>query len=101
MERGKLYIYIEEPDFFQMQSDTDFLYHDYIETSNAIIRGDKVIRTLQLAFMSHAFINAGWNIIIVDKGYEIEFTPEHVVGWPKNFYHMLDLWKIGELYQLE
>lgn len=98
--RGKLYIYTEEPEIFQMKYDNDFLYHDYRETAEAIARGDKIIRTLQMDFMSHAWIKAGWDIVIIDNGYEIEFKPEHVVGWPMDYYYMLNLWKVGELYQL-
>ena len=49
--------------------------------------------------MSHLFIKAGWDIIIVEDKYEYVFTEEWVNKFPPmDFYAMFNCWKAGELY---
>ena len=94
--RGKLYIYITEPVSYLR---CPYICCTYNETAEAIARGDKEIRTFQLAFMSHLFIKAGWDIIIVEDKYEYVFTEEWVNKFPPmDFYAMFNCWKAGELY---
>ena len=94
--RGKLYIYVTEPETFLR---CPYICCTYNETAEAIARGDKEIRTFQMAFLSHLFIKAGWDIIIVEGKYEYVFTEEWVDKFPPmDFYGMLNSWKSGELY---
>lgn len=95
--RGKLYIYVDEPHNFIHQP---YICCTYAETADEITRGTKEIRTFQLAFMSHIFIKAGWDIIIVDGNYQFIFTEEWVDKFPvDDFYAMFNSWKMGMLYE--
>lgn len=96
--RKNLYIHVDEPNFFVQQP---YICCTYDETAKAIANGDDEVHTFQLAFMSHLFIRAGYDLHIMDHNYDFTFTEEWMNKFPNtDFYAMFNLWKMGELYTI-
>lgn len=99
MDRGVIYVYATDPYEYELgEHDIDKVYTTYKDTADAITRGDKEIHTTQMCFMSHMFIKAGWDIVLLDGEYEVVFDQESIIGYPEYYHHMLDMYRIGELY---
>ena len=86
------------------EEDEPILYVSYQETSDAIVNDEEEIHTTQMAFLSHIVIDKlGYDIVLVTEDCEVLFDRSFTKHIPpnlyNNFYYMLDLYKIGELFE--
>ena len=106
--RGQLHIFIDNPMNYAPILPAELkglkVYASYDDTNDALKRGDKLVCTMQVFFLSHLWIKAGYDIFLYVDGCTVIFDDEYVnmMGlneWPVSYYYMQDLFRIGELYQ--
>jgi len=110
-DRKQLHIFIDNPNkyvaFLPNNGKINILC-TYDAFADCITNNVKIIYTTQLAALSHIFIRIGYDITLYDNDFVINFGEDYLnsikIGAPSefhNFYYMQDMYRIGELYQID
>ena len=111
--RKELHIFIDEPTIYaelipELYDDSIDILYTYEEFADAISCFDDQIFTTQIIALSHVFIRLGYDIYLYDNSNIIKFgelylelLEEEQPIQSYGYYYMLDLYRLGELYQCE
>ena len=111
--RKQLHIFVDEPVIYAgilpelYDGSIDVLY-TYEEFADAISCFEEQIFTTQIVALSHVFIRLGYDIYLYDNSNIIKFGEVYLELLEEErpiqsygYYYMLDLYRLGELYQCE
>ena len=108
--RNQLHIFADNPlKYKELIGDFEFdISVTYDDTANKISTFEKIIYTTQLVFLSHYMIRMGYDIFLYKDGMIILFGEDYLEEiinsgeyMDYSYYYMIDMYRIGELYQTD